>query len=139
MSKNLIKARKILEADGCTCVLCREDTVFTDHRRGIRPLMELCRSGIDLRGFSAADKVVGKAAALLYRLMGVDAVYAQIISTPAAKTLAEGGIALEYGSLVSAIRNRNGTGFCPMEMAVWDIYDPAEAPAAIESALAQLK
>lgn len=138
MNKNLQKAREILLSNRCTCVLCREDTVLTDHRRGIRPLLELYRSGQDLHGFSAADKVVGKAAAFLYWLMGVKAVYAQIISAPAAKVLAQGGIALEYGTLVSAIQNRDNTGFCPMETAVWDIENPTDAPAAIEKALAQL-
>ena len=38
---DLEKARSLLEKENYTCVICRGDDVITDHRRGIRPLMEL--------------------------------------------------------------------------------------------------
>lgn len=138
MNENLNKARCILESGGHTCVLCKDDALLTDDRRGIRPLLELYRSGRNLRGFSAADKVVGKAAAFLYLLMGIHAVHAWVISTPAKKVLADGGITVSYGSEVSAIQNRAGTGLCPMETAVWELDDPNAAPSAIENALLKL-
>lgn len=136
MNNDLIRARQMLNAGSYTCVFCRGDTVFTDTRRGIRPLLELYRSGHDLRSFSAADKVVGKAAAFLYRLMGVKALYAGIVSTPAIGVLQ--GIALEYDKEAAAIANHSRTGLCPMEAAVWDISDPCEAVTAIEQALANI-
>lgn len=55
-------ARTLLEKENYTCVICRGEDVLTDRRRGVKPLMELLESGKDLHGFSAADKVVGKAA-----------------------------------------------------------------------------
>ena len=138
MNENLNNARRILESGDHTCVLCKGDTVLADDRRGIRPLLTFHRSDYDLHGFSAADKVVGKAAAFMYLLLGVEAVYAAIISTPARQVLEQGGIALSYGSEVSAIRNRTGDGFCPMEAAVWDMDDPHAALSAIEEALSKL-
>ncbi len=138
MNENLNKARRLLESGGHTCVLCKSDTVFADNRRGIRPLLTFYRSGTDLHGFSAADKVVGKAAAFLYLLMGVEAVYASVISTPARQVLVGGGIAVSCGSEVTAIQDRTGTGFCPMETAVWNIDDPHTALTAIEEALSKL-
>ena len=138
MNENLSKARCLLESGGHTCVLCKEDAVLTDDRRGIRPLLDLYHSGADLHGFSAADKVVGKAAAFLYLLLGVEAVYASIISTPAKAVLANEGVAVSYGSEVSAIKDRAGTGFCPMESAVWDIDEPLAALSAVEDTLAKL-
>ena len=138
MNENLSKARRLLESGGHTCVLCKENAVLTDDRRGIRPLLDLYHSGADLHGFSAADKVVGKAAAFLYLLLGVEAVYAAIISTPAKAVLANEGVAVSYGSEVSAIKDRTGTGFCPMETAVWDIDEPLTALSAVEDTLAKL-
>lgn len=138
MNENLSKARHLLESGGHTCVLCKEDAVLADDRRGIRPLLDLYHSGADLHGFSAADKVVGKAAAFLYLLLGVEAVYAAIISTPAKAVLANEGVAVSYGSEVSAIKDRTGTGFCPMESAVWDIDEPHAALSAVEDTLAKL-
>ena len=135
---DLEKARSLLEKENYTCVICRGDDVITDRRRGIRPLMELLESGKDLHGYSAADKVVGKAAAFLYCLLGVKALHAGVLSVPARDVLVSAGISVEWGSLVPAIRNRAGNGFCPMETAVWDLTDPALAPDAIRNALKKL-
>ena len=139
MSTNLTKARNTLEANGYTCVICRDNSVLTDTRRGIRPLMELLENSVDLSGYSAADKVIGKAAAFLYHLLGGEAVHAQVISQPAADIFCHYGIKLEYGCLVPAIRNRDNTGFCPMESAVLHIDDPEEALAAVRQTLANLE
>lgn len=138
MDQDLSAARRILEQGSYTCVLCKGDLLLTDKRRGIRPLMELLASGRDLRGFCAADKVVGKAAAFLYRLLGVKAVYAGVISQPAIRVLTDGGIEVWQDQQVPAIRNRDGSGYCPMETAVWDTEDPNEALAAITAALRAL-
>ena len=137
MNKDLTNARQLLSDGGYTCVLCHGDTIITDTRRGIRPLLELYRSGRDLQNFSAADKVVGKAAAFLYQLMGIKALYAGVVSTPALAVLRD--VPVEFAAEVPAIQNRTQTGFCPMETAVWNIADPTEAVAAIDAALAQLK
>ena len=135
---DLEKARFLLEKENYTCVICRGDDVITDRRRGVRPLLELLESGKDLQGYSAADKVVGKAAAFLYCLLGVKALHAGVLSVPARDVLVSAGISVEWGSLVPAIRNRAGDGFCPMETAVWDLNEPALAPDAIRIALQNL-
>jgi len=135
MKNDLQKAREILDNGHYTCVLCKGDCVLTDDRRGIRPLLELVESGRSFVGFSAADKVVGKAAALLYLLLGVTDIYAGVISAPALEVLVAGGVVVTFGQLVDAIRNRTNTGFCPMETAVKEIDDPLQAPAVLYSAL----
>ena len=139
MNENAIKARTLLESGGHTCVLCRGETVLTDNRRGIRPLLELLENPGRLTSYSAADKVVGKAAAFLYHLLDVEFVYAQVISQPAADVLKQYGIGMECANLVPAIRNRDNTGFCPMETAVLNIDDPNEALAAVKRTLSDLE
>lgn len=136
--RDLEEARSLLERGNYTCVLCRDGSTVTDNRRGVRPLLELLDSETDLHGYSAADKVVGKAAAFLYCLLGVQALYAGVISRPALAVLENAGITVRYGVLVPAIRNRTGDGFCPMETAVWELSDPALAPDAIRIALQKL-
>lgn len=135
---DLQNARRILAEGQFTCVLCRDGDTVTDGRRGVKPLLELLESGKDFSGYSAADKVVGKAAAFLYCLLGVKALHAGVISAPALQVLEKAGITARYDTLVPAIRNRTNTGFCPMETAVWDIDDPARAPEAIRQALQKL-
>ena len=86
----------------------------------------------------AADRIVGKAAAFLYVLLGVRTVYAPLMSVPARETLHAHGIEAIADTVVPAIRNRTDTGFCPMESAVWDISDPCEAKAALERTISEM-
>ena len=138
MVNELKRASALLSAGNYTCVLCRGDSIFTDSRRGVRPLLELLESGADLRGFAAADKVVGKGAAYLYVLMGVGSVYAQVISSPATEVFIRYGIAFSCGTQVPAIENRTKTGLCPIESALLDVDDPAVALVVIRHTLANL-
>lgn len=139
MNDNLTRAREYLSGENYTCVFCRGASLFADTRRGIRPLLDLIDQAQNLRGFAAADKVVGKAAALLYCRMGITHVYAPVISTPAIAVLERNGICLQYDQAVPAIFNRDRTDLCPMEKAVRHIDDPAAALDAIRTALAQLQ
>lgn len=137
MNNNLEKAIAELQ-NGYTCVLCRGDEIHTTTQRGVKPLLEWIENGTDLKGFSAADKVVGKAAAFLYILLGVREVYALVISEAAINTFSRNGITPKYEKSVPFIKNREGTGKCPMEQAVWDINDPEKALAAVKKRLAEL-
>jgi len=80
MRNDTINARELLLAGHYTCVFCGNGEILTDDRRGVKPLLDLLEK--DLSDFSAADKVVGKAAALLYRLLGIAEIYASVISEP---------------------------------------------------------
>ena len=59
------KAKETLENGGFTCVLTDGDRTYTSNKRGVEPLLEWYDSDDCFEGFSAADKVVGKAAAFL--------------------------------------------------------------------------
>ena len=137
--KDLERARLLLSSGGFTCVLCMGEQTVTSHRRGVAPLLELLENGTDVTGYSAADKVVGKATAMLYRLLGVGHVYGAVISNAAIRTLEAGNIAVSFGKQVPYIVNRAGDGRCPMETATANIDDPAEALAAINAKLKELK
>ena len=139
MTADLNKARQLLASEGYTCVLCLEDKFYTSTRRGVAPLLQWLDDGTPLEGFSAADKVVGRAAALLYRLLRIKALYAAVISRSALEVLEQGGIPVYYDTLTEGIVNRAGTGPCPMEAATKDISDPALAPNAIRRALEALQ
>ena len=131
MDNNLLKARKLLLSGDYTCVVCREETVYTTTHRGVAPLLNWLDEGLDLTDFSAADRVVGRGAAFLYCLLGVKEVYALVMSRPAAEVLQSHGILADAGTFVEGIINRTGTGPCPFEAAVMDIQDTQEALNAI--------
>ena len=127
----LIKAKEILESSGYTCVLTDGIIVYASTLRGVKPLVQFLENGTIPAGFSAADKVVGKATAYLYVLLGVREIYAQIISEPAVEVLQEHGISVQYGKKVHNIINRKGDGVCPFEVAVMEMTEPVKAYDAI--------
>ena len=136
---NLLKARSLLESGNYTCVVCKEDVLYTTSRRGVAPLLDWLDSGTDLTGFSAADRVVGRGAAFLYCLLGVKEVYARVMSRPALEVLGSYGITAGADTLVEGIINRAGTGPCPFEAAVMDIPDAETALNAIRRKRRQMQ
>ena len=106
---------------------------------GIKPLMSELRR--DRKAFDngvIADKVVGKAAALMAVLGGARAVYGEVMSEGALRVLEKYNVYTEYGILVAYIENREHTGKCPMEDTVWEIEEPEIAFPALENTIAKL-
>lgn len=139
MNADLAKAKKILTQTGATCVLCKGRSRVESDMRGVAPLLDLLDMGMDFSGYSAADKVVGKATAFLYCLLEVSAVYTPVISQPALEVLSSHGIAATYEQCVPAILNRRRDGFCPMETATKSVSQPEEALVAIQKAMKKLQ
>lgn len=135
---DLEKARKQMVEQGYTCVLVRGGEVIASRDRGVKPLMLWLEQGVDLRGFSAADKVVGKATAFLYVHLGISCLYAGVISGGAAEVLTRFGIPFQAGQVVPVILNRRKDGLCPMESTVAGIDDMPEALRAIKEKFMQL-
>lgn len=88
-------------------------------KKGIAPIMEILSTEESFfEGAYVADKVIGKAAALLLVKGKISYLYAKIISTHGAEALKDNHIPFEYGKMVPFIINRRKDGMCPMEAAV---------------------
>lgn len=125
---------------GYTCTVLRDSApVYQSRERGVRPLLALIDAGIDVRGCTAADSIVGRAAALLYVYLGVAAVTADVMSVGARGLLSAHGIATAARTVADHIINRRGDGPCPMEAATAGITDPAEALTVIRETAAALR
>lgn len=136
---NLERAENLLKSSDFTCVCCNDTETLTSRKRGVAPLLEWLDSGISLKEFSAADKVIGKGAAFLYVLLDAREIYTNIISRFALETLENHHILVTYDVLTEAIRNRDNTGFCPIETAVSDISEPQKALFVIRETLAKIQ
>lgn len=138
MKDTLSRAKEILTENNYTCVILTDEYQYTSHQRGVKPLLDWYDHGTNLKDGYAADKVVGKAAAYLYVLLEIKAVYAGVISKPAYEVFKKHNIEIYYDDMVEAIINRNKTGYCPMETAVIGIDTPEEALEAIKTKLNKL-
>ena len=94
--------------------------------------------GDRIRGAAVADRVTGRAAALLCAGAGVSALYSHVLSEPAEHVLKEHGISYVCDIVSPNIKNRAGDGICPMEECTLEINDPSEARAAIYRRLSEL-
>ncbi len=71
MNKDLEQAKALLENnEEYTCAACRAGESFASEEHGVRPLMRWLNEGTDLSGASAADRIVGKAAAFFICIAG---------------------------------------------------------------------
>ena len=117
----------------CLMVWKGGEVAFSSPSKGIRPHLEAIEAlGRDaLRGSVMADKVVGRAAALLMLYSLPAEVHAGVITTKARELLRNKGVVVHPGGEVPAIKERDGRIYCPFEAMVQGISDPEEAYPAI--------
>ncbi len=139
MNRDTLAAKSLLQSVGYTLVFCSGQTAEHSTERGVKPLLALLQNNKSLEGFCVADKVIGRAAAFLYVLLCPKEIYAAVISRLALEVLEKHGISVVYDTLTERIKNRAGTGLCPMESAVLEVDDPKTALKAIKEKLKTLK
>ena len=119
---------------GLSCVDSDRDgnIVFVSSESGLKPLMErISEDPNGLDGIYVADKIIGKATACLIIYKGAAACHGCIMSEPASQFLRGNGVPFSYGRMVPFIRNRAGTGMCPMEHTVETAADAKKGYEAI--------
>lgn len=139
MPKDLISAKDLIGGEGCLIALVCGDEKIVSSKRGISFLLELAASGENFEGYVVADKIVGKAAALMFAYLQVKCIYAEVLSEKAIPILKKYKIEYFYGKKVEYIINRTNTGLCPMEETVLNCDDPNDARTLLEKKVASLK
>ena len=110
------------------CVAVNEAGLLISEKRGILPMIEWLEEDPEcLRGASVADRIVGRASAMIMVYAGVSEVYASVVSNGALDLFKQYDISCRYSNTTIAISNRRGDGICPMEKAVAPIREPQKA------------
>jgi len=122
-------AKKRLKEKGLTLSIVKGGKViFENSSHGVSGFLEAIEKfGRELNGSSVADKVVGKAIALLCVNAEVKAVYAAILSGKARETLREHAIRHEWETLVENILASKKVETCPFEKLADELSNPTEA------------
>ncbi|MGE4287362.1 MAG: DUF1893 domain-containing protein [Salinivirgaceae bacterium] len=125
--ENLQKARELLEQENHTFVMVKGNTVYTSQLKGIKPMYDaVTKYKQQAKGSSIADKVIGKAAALLAVYGGVKRIYAELTTPGAISVCNKYTITISFKQQVTAIQNREKTGLCPMEQLAQQTDVPEE-------------
>ena len=122
-----------------TFVIVRNARVIvTGTRDGIGELLQVVAAqGDALHGAALADKIVGKAVAMVAIYAGMTAIYTPLGSELAEQTLQAHHVAFQADKIVPRIQNKRGDGLCPMEQLTLDLDDPSDAVQALSAFVAQ--
>lgn len=123
--------------------------IYVSDQKGIAPIMEkMDENRFFFKGAAAADRFLGKAAAMLLMDSGAACVYGEVISSHAQKVLdglvqeetaAGGSFFYQNREVVPYIINRKKDGMCPMEKAVLPLTELSQAYPVLKETLAGMK
>ncbi len=139
--RDLEIAKKQLVEKQLTLVIVKNGQVLfqTDTHRISGFIGAIEKFGAQLNGASLADRVAGKALALLCVYAGIREVYAEVLSYKAEAVFKENKIAFEWKEIVDNVLDMDKTGVCPFEKAAASISDPEESFGAFKALLEKMK
>lgn len=128
MEDLIIAKKRLRQKDLTLSILKDKQVLFETASHGISGFLRAIEElGERLKGASAADKIVGKAVALLCLFAGIEGVYASVMSREAKELFEENGIHAEWDELVGNILSNCKPATCPFEKLATGITDPSEA------------
>lgn len=134
-------AREILYTQDKKLVIAKDnEIIYSSDENGIKPLFLAYKSlNNNIRGASCADRVVGKAASMIYKNLNIKSLYCDIISEVGKKILEDMGIEVTSVQVVEYIKNRDKTDMCPVEKLALNENSFENLISSIEKFLEQIK
>lgn len=132
--KDLEFAKNSLLQSENTFILVKSGEILKkSDNRGLKPILEIYNKEKNLlKNATIADRVIGKAAAMLLIDAEIKSLYAEVISNHALEILKKTQIEFDYSILVDEIKNRDRSDTCPMEKLALDSYNTDELILKIE-------
>ncbi|KYK37272.1 MAG: DUF1893 domain-containing protein [Theionarchaea archaeon] len=129
MYTDLESAKREFKRTKAAFVIVKDEKVVArSAEKGVAPFFFAANGlGEQVKNASLADKIVGKAVALLTVNSQMISVYTPLISDPAVKVLNDYNIYWEADQIVAMILNRNKDDQCPIEKMVTACDTPEEA------------
>lgn len=123
-----IAKQKLKQKNLALVIAKRGEVVFETSSHGIGGLLKAIEElGKEMNGSSVADRIVGKAAALLCVYAGVVAVFAVTASEKGIRALRDNNVLCRFGNKVPHILNYKRNDICPFEKLVINISNSKEA------------
>ena len=130
---------KLIEEDLSLVIVKRGKVLFRTQKRGITGFLEAIeRLDKNLIAASAADRIVGVAAAMLCVYAGVTSVFALTISEEGIKVLRDNNITFRFEKTTPNILNRDKKDVCPFEKLAMTSRNSEEAYVKLKSCANQI-
>lgn len=136
----IAEACRMIAAETASFIVIRNGKiVHSAEGRGVKPVMQVLDGNPDiLKGATVVDKIIGKAAALLLVLGGVNRVHGVVMSASGFEYLQKTGISVSYTTKIDVVSDRTGTGICPLELSVQNVESPQMAYAKLKETIRKL-
>jgi hypothetical protein len=122
-----IAKNRLIDRNLNLCIVKGGKILFESRSRGVASFLTAAQElKENLGGSCVADKVVGKAVALLCVHFKIAAVYADILSNPAKAVFERWSLCFDYNHLVENVLDAERTSLCPFERLVKNVLDPSE-------------
>lgn len=110
-------AKTHLHNNNLSMVIIKDGKIIEESlAKGIKPIYDIYTERKEsLNNSIVADKVIGKAAAMILANGGIKMLYTDLISDKAIEVLDEFKIEYEFAKKVPLILNRDGSDMCPIE------------------------
>ena len=127
--KDLDVAKKRLYTENLTLVIVKDSKIlFETNSPNISGfLTAIDELNMSLGNASVADRVVGKAVALLFVYSKISHAYAEFLSQKAKIVLQRNGIFFEYKTIIKNVLDSTQKDICPFEKVALGITQPEEA------------
>ena len=139
--QDLELAKKQLYDKQLTLAIVKNEHVIyeTDAHRISGFMRAIDTLGSQLCGASVADKVAGKALALLCVYAGIREVYAEVLSKKAQEIFNQNQVTCQWLQIVDNVLDLNKTGVCPFEKAAAVITNPDDSYDVYKALLEKMK
>lgn len=125
---------EMLNEQGLSLLVYNHDSLTTHANRGVQDLLQLISEQPErLNGAVVADKIIGKAAAVLMATGGVREVHTNIICTPAKQLFEQQGILVFATEEVPMILNRDRSSMCPIDTQIAEVESIEECVAILQN------
>ncbi len=130
---------KLTEKNLSLVIVKRGNVIFETRKQGISGFLQAIeKQEKNLVGASAADKIVGVAAAMLCVYSELAAMFALTISEAGIRVLEDNNIECVFERKVTNILNRNKTDVCPFEKLAMSSGSPDDAYVKLKSLANQM-
>jgi hypothetical protein len=123
-----IAKNRLINKNMTLCIVKGGKILFESRSHGVASFLTAVQEHKgNLERSCVADKIVGKAVALLCVHFKIGAVYADTLSRPAKAMFERCSLYLEYGQLVENVLDAKRTSLCPFERLIRNVLDPGDA------------
>ncbi len=134
-------AKQTLKTKSLSLVIVKDGRpIFESRSSGIIGLLQAVEAHKEeLKDSSVADRVAGRAAALLLAYSHVKEVYAVTVSNEGLRVFQENQMCIEYDAIVPKILDRTGKDICPFEKLSLSIVSPQESYDKLKQCVEELR